>query len=215
MVWKGEKLVTTSESRDILDNPLKLEKEQFDTFNLYNTTFINLSFLFSLNDKHKDDFGILINGDRYSAVFVADGVSDPGVGGRGSLASRFVCKSVKEIVNGLESLDIDIDKNSFQEFLDKKLKHLKEYITKKGIKHTATTLTGVILDKKKGTVFVFNIGDSDVRIFPFYMGPKNDFYILDEIKPTYRQALYTSLVGAITERGIKGVFTTTEYKLFP
>lgn len=119
----------------------------------------------SLNDAHGDDYGGVSSSDFMSGVVIADGVTGTE---KGSIASRI---AVEESLSLIKSLDIlrkkDVTKN-VQAAFSAMVNRLPELIRKKmGSKVTSsgTTLAVAIADSTR--LYVFNIGDSDIFLYPF------------------------------------------------
>ncbi|WXG46949.1 MAG: protein phosphatase 2C domain-containing protein [Candidatus Atabeyarchaeum deiterrae] len=118
-----------------------------------------------LNDAHGDDYGDVFSSDFVSGVAIADGVTGTE---QGSIASRI---AVEESLSLIKSLDTmrkqDVNRN-IQAAFSVMVKRLPELIKKKmGSKITSsgTTLAVAITDLTR--LYVFNIGDSDIFLYPF------------------------------------------------
>ncbi len=118
-----------------------------------------------LNDAHGDDYGSVSSSDFVSGVAIADGVTGTE---KGSISSRI---AVEESLSLIKSLDVlrkqDVNRN-IQAAFSTMVKRLPELIRKKmGSKVTSsgTTLAVAITDLAR--LYVFNIGDSDIFLYPF------------------------------------------------
>jgi hypothetical protein len=118
-----------------------------------------------LNDAHGDDYGGVSSSDFVSGVVIADGVTGTE---KGSVASRI---AVEESLSLIKSLDVlrkqDVNRN-IQAAFSTMVKRLPELIRKKmgsKVSSSGTTLAVAITDLTR--LYVFNIGDSDIFLYPF------------------------------------------------
>jgi uncharacterized protein YukE len=119
----------------------------------------------TLNDAHGDDYGGVSSTDFMSGVVIADGVTGTE---KGSIASRI---AVEESLSLVKSLDMlrkkDVTKN-VQAAFSSMVNRLPELIRNKmgtKVSSSGTTLAVAIADATR--LYVFNIGDSDIFLYPF------------------------------------------------
>jgi hypothetical protein len=146
---------------------MKLEDVQ------HNSAFVkevgnNLIMLYcsTLNDAHGDDYGGLSSSEFMQGVVIADGVTGTE---KGSIASRI---AVEESLSLIKSLDIlrkkDVTKNvqaAFSAMVNRLPELIREKIQGSKVTSSGTTLAVAIADSTR--LYVFNIGDSDIFLYPF------------------------------------------------
>nr|MDO8098539.1 protein phosphatase 2C domain-containing protein [Candidatus Njordarchaeota archaeon] len=118
-----------------------------------------------LNDAHGDDYGGVFSSDFVSGVAIADGVTGTE---KGSIASRIAVEESLSLIKSLDTLRSKDMTRNIKGAFSTMVNRLPELIRKKmGQKVTSsgTTLAVAITDLAR--LYVFNIGDSDIFLYPF------------------------------------------------
>jgi hypothetical protein len=118
-----------------------------------------------LNDAHGDDYGGVFSSDFVSGVAIADGVTGTE---KGSIASRVAVEESLSLIKSLDNLRRRDTTKNIQAAFSAMVNHLPELIRKKmgqNVTSSGTTLSVSITDLTR--LYVFNIGDSDIFLYPF------------------------------------------------
>jgi hypothetical protein len=118
-----------------------------------------------LNDAHGDDYGGVFASDFLSGVAIADGVTGTE---KGSIASRIAVEESLNLIKSLDNLRKRDTTKNVQAAFSAMVNRLPELIRKKmgqSVASSGTTLAVAITDLTR--LYVFNIGDSDIFLYPF------------------------------------------------
>jgi hypothetical protein len=118
-----------------------------------------------LNDAHGDDYGGVSASDFVSGVVIADGVTGTE---KGSIASRIAVEESLNLVKSLDDVRRKDESKNIQAAFSAMVQRLPELIRKKmdsKVTSSGTTLAVAITDLTR--LYVFNIGDSDIFLYPF------------------------------------------------